>query len=123
MKLKEAIIEARKHKCKLQCKSLNMYEQSAKDLLHWLVVDVYSGNFQLARYLSAIDWELDFTDLKYHLRVILGCTPATVSFKSYATREKYIAKFVKKYGSEDDGADNFIDMKFEGTVTFDSLRK
>lgn len=123
MKLKEAIMAAREHKCKLQCKSLGMYEQSGKDLLHWLIGDIYGGQFQLESYLKATDWELDFTGFTYHLRAVLGCSPKTLSFKTYAAREKYLDKFIAEHGSEDDGADNFIDMRFEGKITFDSLRK
>ena len=85
MKLKEAILQARKHKCRLQCKSLSMYEQSAKNLLNWLVEDHYPLTM-LSDYLMATDWELDFTGFTYHLRVVEGCSPKTLSFKTYRNR-------------------------------------
>jgi hypothetical protein len=56
--------------------------------------------------------------MKYHLISIVGCIPKLLSFKTKKERKAYTDAFIKKYGSLDDGEDNWIDLIFEGKVDY-----
>lgn len=123
MKFKEAVRMAVKLKCRLKSKSLQMYIQKASDLLYWITEKEGDESTELSRYLSTTDWEMDFTGFKYHLRVVENCSPKTMSFRTNKERDKYLNNFKVKYGSLDDGDDNYIDLEFDGVINFDNLGK
>lgn len=98
-----------------------MYEQSAKNLIHWIIVDRsndrLSASERLNKYLAADDWELD-VDSTYNLRVVINNEASLKVFYTEKERQKYIDLFKLTYGSIDDGDANWIDMEFDGSVGY-----
>lgn len=46
---------------------------------------------------------------KYWVHYVEGCSPKTKSFKDEKGVQRFIDGFVKKYGSLDDGGDNWVE--------------
>lgn len=62
MKIKEAIIKARKKKKEISAPSIGYHSQTAKNLIYWLFVSAKDDKKSLQEFkkmLNATDWELD----------------------------------------------------------------
>jgi hypothetical protein len=112
MTLKQAILQARKQKCHIKCESLGMYEQSAKDLIHWLFVEQHN---KAEEYLKATDWDLEVSRKTFHVRYVKNCEANLKSFETNELRAIFLNKF-----KEDHDA-NYIDLVFDGVIKKDLL--
>jgi hypothetical protein len=52
----------------------------------------------------------------YNLLVTEGCSVNLKQFKTKYAMDKFLNSFKKKYGSLDDGADNYVWLGFKGKV-------
>lgn len=62
MKIKEAILKARKKNKRISSQQAGYYQQSAKNLIHWLFTNAENDEKSLQEFrnlLNATDWELD----------------------------------------------------------------
>ncbi len=63
MKIREAILQAREKKRRIYSRSLGMYSQDAKSLIHWIFVAMETKEQQslkkVEKYLAATDWKLE----------------------------------------------------------------
>lgn len=50
----------------------------------------------------------------YYVLIVENCEPKTIELNSKSEVNDFLSRFVKKYGSLDDGADNWVDQIFEG---------
>lgn len=50
----------------------------------------------------------------YYILVVEGCSPETIEKQTQEEVQDFLTQFVLKYGSLDDGEDNWIDQIFEG---------
>lgn len=111
MKLKQAILLAKKHKCRIRSHSLAMHEQSAKSLAYWLFVDESATAESLV---EATDWELE-GQATYHVRYIKNCEAKLRSFISDEARTIFLDNFKENHD------DDYIDLVFDGIIKQDLL--
>lgn len=118
MTLRNAILAARKKKCKLKNKELGMYLQSAKNLLHWLFVatDGRPPSAIFNMYLNSNDWQLDIPEKLFHVYFVVNSVTKIASFSSKMARDVFVAKFMLRYGGRDDGDSNWIKFEVDGVI-------
>lgn len=50
----------------------------------------------------------------YYVLVVEACEPKTIELNSKKQVEDFLSEFTEKYGSLNDGSDNWVDQIFEG---------
>jgi len=119
MTLREAIALAKEHKCKIKNIELRLYEQDAKSLIYWLIEDSGPSSSLFYSYTTSRGWELEMEEKQYHVHFVEDSISHTKSFNLRSERKKFITEFVKSYGSKDDEDSNWIELEFEGPITYD----
>jgi hypothetical protein len=120
MTLREAIEMSRVHKRKIRNDELAMEQQSAKSLIHWLFTDEDEIGKEIDvinKFLKSNAWELEGSDEQFHVYYVEDSSPKLKSFSNKENRQKFINKFIEKYGSMDDGDGNWIEMQIDGSVS------